>query len=145
MRISDWSSDVCSSDLIGLADAGLGDVKQRLAVADGNAGERRVSGDCGEVEPLEPFEDNLARAVHDTGKADIYTIRAGLLDHRRTQIERSAFVACNEAVESLTVAFHAHPPIAWAMGADIDCGSRFAADDAAIVRTQRDVAARGLP
>src|SRR3546814_19755120 len=55
---------------IGLADAGLGDVKQRLAVADGNAGESRVSGECGDVETLEPFEDTLTRPVPAPGKAD---------------------------------------------------------------------------
>src|SRR3546814_14822843 len=49
MRISDWSSDVCSSDLIGINplvpfNAGLGDARGGAPVDDANDGQRLVNG-----------------------------------------------------------------------------------------------------
>src|SRR3546814_7328252 len=44
MRISDWSSDVCSSDLLVPFNAGLGDARGGAPVDDGNDGQRLVNG-----------------------------------------------------------------------------------------------------
>src|SRR3546814_2102761 len=46
MRISDWSSDVCSSDLVGQR-LGLAGIRPHAAAAEGGAAARVVNGDDG--------------------------------------------------------------------------------------------------
>src|SRR3546814_10233042 len=72
MRISDWSSDVCSSDLLALDHGGHG----LLGIADLSAGYDRVAFDAAEIErrALVGFDDLAVRP--DGGAAE--KLRHGL-------------------------------------------------------------------
>src|SRR3546814_4809009 len=73
MRISDWSSDVCSSDLRELAVADIGGIRDLLAMGidDTQAGVGRAQ-QIGEIETLarnrvEAIEGGLVRRIERTG------------------------------------------------------------------------------
>src|SRR3546814_1152250 len=75
MRISDWSSDVCSSDLLGMA-PGARELVDRVAIPV-------------EPEPAQPVEDRVDRGLGGAGAV-------GILD---AQQELAAVVAREQPVE----------------------------------------------
>src|SRR3546814_7078726 len=67
MRISDWSSDVCSSDLRRTADQRVGHRSPEYGVCEGNEGQH--GGKCG--------QDNGPRALHRGFDDGVIVIEAG--------------------------------------------------------------------
>src|SRR3546814_10297680 len=94
MRISDWSSDVCSSDLSGL-DQSLGDAQgilratSQAAARDRALSEHMLEATQASGEGLGQLSDGLARATTMRAATDI-GVRAGIenaaISHRMLQI-----------------------------------------------------------
>src|SRR3546814_1765726 len=84
MRISDWSSDVCSSDLLDIDDVETPDERGRVGER-----QRAFVGDEGQG-PLQPIEIGLGPAPQ-----RLFELRDPLFDEQRQQIGRAS---CRERV-----------------------------------------------